>query len=155
MTRANGYLLDTCILVHLLRGNTLGEAINNRYSLSSSMHRAVISVVTVGELRSLAGQLGWGEAKIAPMTAILSQVVQVDINHEDIITAYAAIDVHSINVGRPMGKNDLWIAATCVAGGFFLLTTDGDFDHLISSGMISGARLDVATGTPTISRGDS
>ena len=29
-----------------------------------------------------------------------------------------------------MGKNDLWIAATAMATGATLLTTDKDFDHL-------------------------
>lgn len=32
---------------------------------------------------------------------------------------------------RNMGKNDLWIAASAKAAGATLLTTDGDFDHLI------------------------
>lgn len=34
-----------------------------------------------------------------------------------------------------MGKNDLWIAATtlCIEG--VLLTTDADFDHLVSAGL--------------------
>ena len=30
----------------------------------------------------------------------------------------------------PMGKNDLWIAATAHASGAILLSTDGDFEHL-------------------------
>ena len=32
--------------------------------------------------------------------------------------------------GVPMGKNDVWIAATAHVTGARLLTTDRDFDHL-------------------------
>ncbi|MGL4512267.1 MAG: PIN domain-containing protein [Lacipirellulaceae bacterium] len=45
---------------------------------------------------------------------------------------YATIDVFSRSVGRRMGKNDAWIAATAAATNSILLTTDADFDHLHS-----------------------
>jgi len=44
--------------------------------------------------------------------------------------AYVKIDVYSEGIGRTMGKNDLWIAATANVTSATLLTTDKDFDHL-------------------------
>ena len=54
MPVATGYLLDTNILVHLLRGDALGKYIDQTYSLRSTLSHCVISVVTVGETGSLA-----------------------------------------------------------------------------------------------------
>jgi len=31
---------------------------------------------------------------------------------------------------RPMGQNDIWIAATAATLGAWLMTTDEDFEHL-------------------------
>ena len=66
-------------------------------------------------------------------------MIILDINSEDIIEAYAEIDAYSqgklktnslSTTARNMGKNDLWIAATCHVTKAVLLTTDKDFDHL-------------------------
>ena len=40
------------------------------------------------------------------------------------------IDAHLQRTGRPLGKNDVWIAATAAVTGARLLTTDKDFDRL-------------------------
>ena len=48
----------------------------------------------------------------------------------DVVETYAEIDNYSKRNGVPMGKNDLWIAATAAVTGARLLTTDKDFDHL-------------------------
>lgn len=42
----------------------------------------------------------------------------------------AVIDAYCESVGQPMGKNDLWIAATTATVGATLVTTDRDFDRL-------------------------
>ena len=52
------------------------------------------------------------------------------IETEDVLQAYTLIDTFSERIGRSMGKNDLWIAATAHVTGGTLLTTDKDFDHL-------------------------
>ena len=49
MPVATGYLLDTNILVHLLRENALGKYIDQTYSLRSTLSHCVISIVTVGK----------------------------------------------------------------------------------------------------------
>jgi tRNA(fMet)-specific endonuclease VapC len=125
-----GYLLDTNVLVAIVRGKTLGEAIDSRFGLRSAINRSMICIVTAGEVLSLARQFAWGQSKRDELQAILDEVVWIDINHLDIIDAYAEIDFASRSQGRKMGKNDVWIAATAKVSKTILLTTDQDFDHL-------------------------
>ena len=47
------------------------------------------------------------------------------------MTAYAEIDAYCESIGQSMGKNDLWIAASTLAIGGTLITTDSDFDRLV------------------------
>lgn len=129
-SRRPAYLLDTNVLVHLIRGGPLAEAIDARFGLRAGLARAMVSVVTVGELRSLALQLGWGKRKRAELAKLTGAVVVVDINRPEVLDAYAELDDFSRRAGRSPGKNDLWIAATARATGAVLLTTDKDFDHL-------------------------
>lgn len=131
-----GYLLDTNIVLALIRANPLGDFIDRQYALRSSLNRSMICVVTVGEMLSLVRQFNWGQAKREQLQAVLNEVVWLDINHPEILDAYSELDHESLKLGRKMGKNDLWIAATARVTGATLLTTDPDFDHL------HGAHLD-------------
>ena len=133
------FVLDTNILVHYLRKSPVFEKIDRDYSPLSVTNIAVISAVTVGEIRSFALQNQWGAKRMLALEAILSILVVIDIAAEDIFSAYADIDAYSQNklharplslTARNMGKNDLWIAATASVLGATLLTTDTDFDHL-------------------------
>jgi tRNA(fMet)-specific endonuclease VapC len=54
----------------------------------------------------------------------------LEIEAPTLETSMESIDAHSEQVGRPMGNNDVWIAATAAAASAWLLTTDKDFDHL-------------------------
>src|SRR5262249_18712203 len=90
----------------------------------------VISVVTVGELRSLALQFNWGTEKLDQMEFCFGFLRGVSIDDPDIIRAYAVIDAHTQRAGHPRGKNDCWIAATASVLGARLLTTDKDSDRL-------------------------
>jgi tRNA(fMet)-specific endonuclease VapC len=130
MPPASGYLLDTNILLHLLRGNTLGQRIDQQFGLRSTIANCVISVVTVGEMESLARKFKWGQGRIGALKKLLADVPWVDINDREIIDYYGQIDNFSDTTGRPMGKNDVWIAATVHVTQLTLLTTDKDFDHL-------------------------
>jgi predicted nucleic acid-binding protein len=130
MATSVGYLLDTNILVALIRGKELGERIDNLFKLRSGLSRCIISIVTVGECLSLAKKLNWGVKKVQDLKKLLDEVHWVDINHTDILDTYAEIDDASRKLGRTMGKNDVWIAATAKVTGSTVLTTDKDFDHL-------------------------
>ena len=157
------YLLDTNILVHLVRGDGIGQHIQADYAPTLLDPRPLISIVSEGELRSLTYQFHWGKAnlnnyrvkfsailiskrpqiqcgnfcalpkqKIEQSLFYLSYFKRASIDQPEIYEAYAAIDAYSISVGRSMGKNDLWIAATAHVVDATILTTDMDFDHLAS-----------------------
>ncbi len=123
-------VLDTNILLHLLRGGAAGQLIDRHYGVSQRLPRAIISVVVKGELKGLAYKFGWGTENHKRVDDMLAALPAVDISHPVIIDGYARIDYVSSALGETMGKNDLWIAATTKVVGGTLLTTDGDFDHL-------------------------
>ncbi len=133
------YLLDTNILLAYIRDSALSKLVDERFQLFDRQHLSAISVVTVGELHSIALRNNWGKARIQKLDIQLNKMLIVDINVATIIERYAEIDafsqakhptIKSEFSSRNMGKNDLWIAATASAVGATLLTTDGDFDHL-------------------------
>ena len=126
-------LLDTNILVHLIRRNAIGRRVESDHRLTERPERPLVSFVTLGELRALALKLNWGTKRTRQLDDLLDQLVVVNINQGDILDHYATLDHHTEKVAQParrMGKNDLWIAATASALSAVLVTTDGDFDHL-------------------------
>src|SRR4051794_29254152 len=106
MATATAYLLDTNILVHLIREKAVGLAIEANFRLRGALHRSVISVVTVGEMYALVRKWNWGTKKQADLQQLLTELVWVDINHPDILNAYGELDHLSKRSGRAMGKND-------------------------------------------------
>lgn len=127
------FLLDTNVVVALVRGQGLGQYIDSKFGLSASNRNHMVSVVSHGEVRVLASRNGWGKEKLAALENALSSLVTIDIGIVDVIDAYVEIDLLSQKHpkgARNMGKNDIWIAACAKASGATLLTTDKDFDHL-------------------------
>ena len=135
------YLLDTGILLGFVRGAAYAAYTERKFAVNQPPNVSLMSVVSKGELYSLAIQLGWGNSKRQSLEHLLLQIPHVDINKDPIIRRYAEIDAFSQNkdISRPlasgltsrnMGKNDLWIAATTSVLNASLLTTDKDFDHL-------------------------
>lgn len=128
-------VLDTNILLHLLRGKTAAGVLESEYGISGRNPRAIISVVTKGELKALGYKFEWGPTQHERLDAMLAGLPAADISHSAVWNAYAEIDLSSIALGIKMGKNDLWIAATTLVVGGVLLTTDADFDHLAPTGV--------------------
>lgn len=123
-------VLDTNILVYLLRGGAAGVKLTAAYDLAARRPRPIVPVVVKGEIKSLAGKLGWGTNKHDALDSLLRELPTADISSEVVIGAYARLDNESGALGRKMGKNDLWIAAIAAVQNAVLLTTDNDFDHL-------------------------
>ena len=134
------YILDTNILVHAIRESALFSDLNKRFQLTNAKNQNVISVVTIGELYSLATRNHWGKRRKDKIELLLKEFNIVPVSDARILhEAYANIDAFSQRnhptmtlkgSARKMGKNDLWIAATTSVFNGTLLTTDGDFHHL-------------------------
>ena len=133
------FLLDTNIIVFMLRSPDGIAQIERDYPFFSSENNAIISVITIGEIKSLAIRNKWGAKKLNTLDQILQKLIITDINIQPLIDKYAEIDNFSQGTlpGKPlgmsprnMGKNDLWIAATAAVSEAVLLTGDNDFDHL-------------------------
>jgi tRNA(fMet)-specific endonuclease VapC len=136
------YLLDTNILVHLVRDSPKAALLDQQFGLLRETTEIYISAVTKGELLSFAKQAGWGKLKIGRLYAILNNIPSIPIDgNSPLMEAYADLDAFSqgkhpeyhLPVGftaRNMGKNDLWIAATAFLMDVPLITTDQDFKHL-------------------------
>lgn len=124
------FLFDSNILVHLIRESMLGDYVRQKYQPLVANPRPLISVVTEGELRSLAHQWKWGKRNREQMRFFLQYFWRVPVDAEDVFEAYAMIDAYGESIGHPMGKNDLWIAAAANATGATIVSTDTDFDHL-------------------------
>ena len=134
------YLFDTNIILHFVRDSQEYERWNQIYQFFDTNNVVLTSLISVGEMESLAHQLNWGAAKRQKLADILSQTEIVDLNNQIALT-YARIDAYSQNklknnplptglTARNMGKNDIWLAATAHLVGFKFVTTDHDFDHL-------------------------
>ena len=139
----NLFLLDTGVMLGFVRGAPWAARAHAKYDLGSLETVVVTSVICQGELLAFAEKRVWGEANRIKLAKTLNRVPTLDINKQPILNAYALIDAwtHGKPVAsprnapppkpaRPMGKNDLWIAATAHASDAVLLTTDTDFDHL-------------------------
>ena len=134
------YLLDTNILLLYIRDSFTRSYVEDQYDPFGEGNNPIISVVTVGEIKSIARRNNWGKKKLNLLNDILGSLIITDINSKDVLEMYAEIDAFSQNKmkekplgdsARNMGKNDLWIAATSSVTNSKLLTTDRDFDHLV------------------------
>lgn len=147
---AAAYLLDTNVVLYLLRGKAAGEAIDATFGFRSGRTTAIVSVVTVGELRAIAALSGWGDKKQSTLRELLGQIVQLSISRDDILDAYARVEYYTrkqLSPAKPMAKNDLWIAATALAARLPILTADNDFEGVKGMG-IEVVVLDANTGSP-------
>lgn len=133
------YIFDTNIVLHYLRESQLSQDIENQLHPFLGENVAVISVVTLGEIRAITFRNKWGEKRVSNLEKFLNVFIIADINIEEIIENYAYLDAFSqgkiendthSETARNMGKNNLWIAATTRYLDSLLLTTDKDFSHL-------------------------
>ncbi len=123
-------VLDTSVVVKLLQGKEIGSAIASRYGLKQRSMVPLISVVTVGELRSFSRSLGWGRDRRERLNELVANLVVVDINSDDVLEAYADISTFTKSNGLAIGDNDRWIAATAKVLDAVVLTLDKDFAPL-------------------------
>ncbi len=132
------YFFDTNIILGFVRRNAIAQAVSQILELTDD-NEIFVSVVSEGELWSIARQSKWGTPRRMDLMKLLAEYQRADINDDELIQRYADIDAFSQNklLDRPlgesarnMGKNDLWIAASASLASASLITTDKDFDHL-------------------------
>jgi predicted nucleic acid-binding protein len=107
---SQSYVLDTSVLLHLIRGKELGEQIDRAFGLRSAIHRHVISIVTHGELWALAGRNRWGDEKRNVLNTTLANVVSLNIDSELLVRAYVRVEeaCRTTSGGeQKMGNNDM------------------------------------------------
>jgi tRNA(fMet)-specific endonuclease VapC len=127
------YLFDTNVLLALLRGKQLGSYLNQAFRLSEVINRPIISIVSHGEIMAMAQRNDWGDKKRAGLQNMLDDLITIDLSDPSIIGNYVLVDQKNLSHpkgARNISDNDKWIAATAMATGALLLTTDQDFLHL-------------------------
>ena len=126
-------LLDTTVLVDLLRGTTWGKDIDAKYALSDRPERPLLCSIVEGEVIGLTRYWRWGAAKLGKLRTLFAELVRVESSHPSVIEAYAEIYADARRQGKyqgPLSQNDLWIAATAKAAGAALLTSDQHFEWM-------------------------
>ncbi|MCI0701045.1 MAG: PIN domain-containing protein [Planctomycetia bacterium] len=81
MSRPNGYLLDTNILIALARNSDLGKYIDRTYQLTSGQYAFYLPVVVLGEAQAFAAKRSWGSAKQTALTNLLSYRIALNRYH--------------------------------------------------------------------------
>ena len=124
--RGGYYLLDTCILLHWLRGGNVCTTIDGQFGLTSSGFRPLVCEVTLGEIESFAMGSKWGDTRRQKLREIRKKLVVIDLTDERIYKEYAEYSTLSKAKGWPIfkDKNDLWIAASAKVSGATVLTMD-------------------------------
>ena len=125
-------LLDTNVLLHLVRGGARARWIDQQYQLRARGDRPLVSAISSGELLRIGSRLRarWGTTKHHALDRLRNDFVVVDINRAPILTRYGELGAHLDDSGQPLPPDDVWIAATAAETGAVLLTTDSDFDRL-------------------------
>jgi tRNA(fMet)-specific endonuclease VapC len=127
------YVLDTCVVLTLVRQGELGHRIEHRFALTTLSTRLIISIATRAEIEVIADRNHWGSSRRRVLAQFLDECTTVPIAHQDLIDRYVEAEAicHATPGGAVrMGKNDLWIAATSQLVGRPLLTMDRDFAPL-------------------------
>jgi len=65
--------------------------------------------------------------KTAKLDQTLSELVRVSAGEPEIVRSYGTLYAHQTKIGKKIGENDLWLAATAVAVKGIVLTCDSDF----------------------------
>ncbi len=133
--------IDTNILVHLLRNSPVVPRIRQAFKEHNIKDTILLSIVSIGEIQSIALQRNYGKKKHTRIKQLLQEFLVIPIKSLDLVEKYAEIDAYSQGTlankplpegmsARNMGKNDIWIAATAAIANAILFSTDKGLTHL-------------------------
>lgn len=93
-------LLDTSIVIHLIRDNGVGKRVDASFPIRNRADRPLISIVTIGECLSIARQWKWGAAKTEALEGLLRELVVVNIDSRPVLERFGRISLLD-EVDRP------------------------------------------------------
>src|ERR1700691_5771887 len=85
------YVLDTNILLALIRGKALGESIDSAYGLRANLQRHVVSIASQAELLVLADRNNWAQAKRDAVNLMFENLVVLPIDGQALVDAYVEV----------------------------------------------------------------
>lgn len=140
------YLLDTGIVLLATRASNASKAIDAQFGLSASSFRPAICEVTVGELLAFATASHWGDKRKAALMERLKTSLIIPISHPGVHQRWADMQSTLQGAGITVGQNDIWIGATASVTGLTVLSTDKDFKHFVTRGLVQAVVVDPKTG---------
>jgi predicted nucleic acid-binding protein len=148
MSAAQGFLLDTNIVLHATREKSpVSLAVDAQFQLRSSPFRPTICEVTVAELWAFAQS--WGEKRKESLKRMTGDLLILPISDVRIHMRWAELYSFARSKGLAIqhDHNDVWIAAVAHVAGLKLLSTDGAaFLPLRGTHWVDVAVLDPKTG---------
>ena len=112
-------------------GRDPGEAI--RYRSVIDGRSAVVSFMTITEIRFGAIKAGWGEIRRRGLERVLARLVVVQPDDHLMLTC-AELRANCLAAGHALGQKvheaDRWIAATAIALGVELISGDALFENV-------------------------
>ena len=114
------YLLDTNICIYIAKHNP--PAVRARFEQLSADALAM-SVITLGELQHGAEKSQARTKALAALEQLQSAIQVMPLTHA-VGQHYGQIRSSLERTGRPIGNNDLWIAAHARAEGWVLVTNN-------------------------------
>lgn len=114
------YLLDTNICIYIAKHNP--PAVRERFEQLTADALAM-SVITLGELRRGAEKSNARDEAVGVLEQLRS-MIQVEPLTDAAAVHYGQIRSTLERAGKPIGNNDLWIAAHARAEGWVLVTNN-------------------------------
>lgn len=116
----NGNLVDTNVIIRVLKGQT------ELFPLFDDMENLFVSSITAGELMYGAALSKMKDDNTENYLSFCRQM-NVIVPDIEVSKMYGKIKAQLKADGKPIPENDIWIAATAMAGNLTLLTEDKDF----------------------------
>ncbi len=110
-------VIDTDVISYIFKGDTRSAS----YYPHLSGKLALISFMTLAELRQWALLRNWGDARRQQLEDFLHDYIVIHSNHQ-LCSKWAEATRSAIRNGRPIDSADAWVAATALLHGAPLVT---------------------------------
>ena len=130
------YMLDTNILIYMMKADT-GAFSNLKQKIASiDLDQVCMSFITYAELR-FGAEASQNVAANKRKVDALARMVRVEYSvDKNLIKNYATVKASLRKAGRPIGENDLWIAAHALAQDLILVSNNTKEFSLVEALML-------------------